>query len=910
MPESRRPAVVLPTPTVPKIMLTLVLALVAGGALVTQAAAQSTPTVLVVEGPPTSEVGRPTTFQVTELFSHDPVPGAYLFSFGIDGPPGAEATLEPALADALLQPVAADAELRDDSFAERGGEFLGRTGPGGALTHVFGWPGHRLIFAVLPGTIPGYTTIEIVPPTVHALVIDGPDAVNALDTARYRVTSREDGSPEPNALVFAIPRGDGVTPSPSLAPGDADESIAAELAALADAGAADDALALDASSRWGAIFLGRTDANGVVTHAYADPDRYLVVAVKRLHWPAFMNTLVVPRQLVLSGPTHVRLGDPALYRVSDLTQSPVAGAYLYAFPVARALAPGSAGGAPEALDAALASSLADAEQLSDGTLSVWGGIFLGRTNADGSLEHTYRAPGDYVVVALKRSFRLDHTRTSVTANRLHIEGPGAVNAGDPARFFVGDAGGSPVERAAVFAIPRDRFPTPLAEDADPAALTTDPAIDAALLAALADDEERFRPDAVRDWGIVFVGWTDASGHVAHVFPAPENYVAVALKRQYLPGLTRLSVQPRQLVLDAPGAVQAGEAFRIAVSDLPGAPVANALVFAFPLPILSTAGDVDVLSDEALSDSLAAAAELGEGDAIDVSARWRGYLLGRTNAEGVLKAAIDAPGSHLLVAVKRSYRHAHARIEVLPHARQLVIAGPGTVEVNEPARFRVYEQLTEQPVPRVAMYAIPLAPLPQPLAAGDALSAAELDLAEAVLADPLGGEDRLTTDAVTRWNARFLGWTDADGLLVAEFGQPGRFLIVGLKPGFRGGFTHLAVVPPPQLRQLEVHGPGTAFPGEPVRFEVVEATSGAPVPRVAMYAIPHLTPIAGDLEAASSVADLAAADALLAEVAPTDDRLAEAVVVRWQARFLGWTDADGALLARFEAVGHYSIVGVR
>ena len=897
----------LPRVTAPKVLLTLVLALVAGGALVTPAAAQTgsqgSPTVLVVAGPPRVAVGEPAAFEVSELFSGRAVPGAYVFAFAIEGPRGAEAAFDPALADALLQPVADDAELRDDSFADWGGEFLGVTGPDGTLAHAFGWPGHRLILAVRHGAIPGYTTIEVVPPTIHALAIEGSEVVSVLDTARYRVTNRRDGTPLQHALVFAIPRGDApalsaqpLAPLGSLEVDAADVATAQDLATLADGGAADEALALEAARRWRAIFLDSTNADGVVTHEYVDPSHYLVVAVKRQHWPAYTKTLVLPRQLVLNGPAHVRLGDPATYHVNDLTRTPTAGAYLYAFPVARAL------GAD--LDADLASALDGTEQLGSDLLAFWGGSFLGRTNARGDLTHTYRQPGGYVVVALKRSFRPDHTRTSVTANRLHIEGPGVVNAGDPARFVVGDAGGAPVARAAVFAIPRDRFPVPLADAAG-----ADPAVEAALLEAVAADAESFRPDAVSDWCIVFVGWTDANGAVSHVFPAPEDYLVVALKRQYLPGLTRLNVVPRQLVLDAPGSVVQGETFRIAVGDLAGGPVGGALVFAFPLPLASVAGEPDALSDGALSERLEAAVVASDAAALDISARWHGYLLGRTNDEGLLKAQVDAAGPHLLVAVRRGFRHARARIEVVRETRQLAIAGPGLVEVGAPAQFKVSAQRTQQPVARAAVYAVPLPALLQPQPA-DALTAPDIAAAEALLAEVGEADGELSEAAVVRWQARFLGWTDEHGSLVAKFGQSGRYLIIAIKPGYAGAYTHLAVVPPPQLRQLVVHGPGSVLQAERATFEVTEATTGAPVPRVAMYAIPHHTPIAAGPGAAPAAADLAAAEALLAEVAPSDERLAEAVVVRWQARFLGWTDEHGSLTARFEATGRYSIVGVR
>ena len=76
----------LPTLTVPKVLLTFLLTLVAGGALVTQAAAQSGPTVLVVEGPPRVTVGDPATFDVSELVTGRAVPGASLFAFASAGP--------------------------------------------------------------------------------------------------------------------------------------------------------------------------------------------------------------------------------------------------------------------------------------------------------------------------------------------------------------------------------------------------------------------------------------------------------------------------------------------------------------------------------------------------------------------------------------------------------------------------------------------------------------------------------------------------------------------------------------------------------------------------------------------------------------------------------------------------------
>ena len=908
-----------PVLTLRRTVLTILLGIVAAGALVTQAAAQSSPTVLLVDGPAQVEVDEPAVFRVSDYLLGRPVAGAYLFAFPIDPPPdgvSAASALDPALADALGQAVPEDADLTPDSYSHWGGEFLGLTNSEGKLRTAFGWPGHRLILALKRGAIPGYTTIEVVPPTLQALAIRGPELINAGGDARYLVSDRRDGSPVPGAWVFAIPRGvptQGLDPLP-LQPIEADEAVAVELAALADGTLSDDELTAEALRRWRAIFLGVTNERGVVEHAYANPDRYLVVALKRQAWPAYTKTLVVPRELALSGPAQLKLGQPGTYTVTDLTRTPIEGAWLYAFPVDRALAPSTLD-RTDALAPELETALGDDEELTAARLSFWGGIFLGRTNERGQLTHAYRQPGDYVVVALKRTFRLDHMRTAVTAQQLAVAGPGVVNAGDPAEFTVTNRrSGAAVARSAVFAIPRGPFPVPLEADGAPLDAAIAAAVDAELLAALAEDGERFRGDVAARWGVIFLGWTEARGKVSHAFEAPDHYVIVALKREWQPGYTRLAVVPRQLTLEAPSAVQAGETFRVRVGDLTGAPVGGSLVFAFPLPFVTATGAVDGASDAAVAAELAGAADADDDEAIAAAARRRGWLLGRTNDEGLLKAEIERSGQYLLVAVKRSFRHARSRIEVLPTIQQLAIAGPGEVVAGEPARFKVSNAATQQPVSRAAVYAIPLPqpvpqPLPEPLPS-DALSAAEVELAEAVVADVAPDDELLSNVAIDRWGARLLGFTDEHGVVAAAFEGVGRYLIVAVKPHYRAAYTHLLVVPPPDVRQLVVEGPGSVVQGEPAKFLVTEATSGEPVSRVAMYSLQLTNAISPDESLAPTAAELATADALLAEVAPDLEQLSAETISRWRLRFLGWTNADGVLVASFEGVGRHLVLGFK
>ena len=901
--------------TLRRAILTIMLGLVAAGALITQAAAQSGPTVLAVDGPPQARVNEPVVFKVSDFLLGRPVAGAYLFAFAIDPPPeggsaasALDAALGAALADALSQPIAEDAALAPDSYAAWGGEFLGITNAEGELGTSFGWSGQRLILALKRGAIPGYTTIEIVPPPLlQVLAIAGPELINAGDPARYEVTDRRDHTPVAGALVFAIPRGDAPAPGTSpLQPLEADEAVAIDLAALADGTSSDEAVTAEALRRWRAIFLGVTNDRGVVEHEYANPDLYLVVALKRQAWPAYMKTLVVPRQLSLTGPAQLNLGEAGTHTVTDQTRTPIAGAWLYAFPTDRALALSSAA-ADEALAPDLATALGDAEELATDALSFWGGFFLGRTDANGELTHAYRQPGDYVVVALKRTFRLDYMRTSVGARWLAVEGPGAAHVGDPAEFTVTNRrSGAPVARAAVFAIPHGPFPVPLAADAAPLDAATEAAVDAELLDALAADGESFRDDVAARWGVIFLGWTDANGNVSHIFTSPDQHLIVALKCEWLPGFTRLVVVPRQFTLEAPGSVLAGETFRVRVGDQTGAPVGGSLVFAFPLPLVTISGAVDPSSDAAVAAELAAAADLDDEQAIEVAARRHGWLLGRTNDEGLLKAAIDRSGRYVLVAVKRSFRHAHSRLEVIATIRQLAIVGPGEVVAGEPARFKVSDALNEQPVLRAAVYAIPLPQL-SPL---DALSAADVALAESVVAEVTPDDELLPDVAIDRWGARFLGYTNENGGLVATIDEIGRYLIVAVKPQYRAGYTHLAVVPPPHLRQLVVEGPGSVVQGQPAKFLVTEATSGDPVSRVAMYALQLSSAATPSTGGALTPAELATADAVLADAAPEGDVLSDAAIARWQLRFLGWTNSDGVLVAAFEGVGRHLILGFK
>jgi hypothetical protein len=136
-------------------------------------------------------------------------------------------------------------------------------------------------------------------------------------------------------------------------------------------------------------FLGQTNGRGLLRHSFDDAGRYVLVAVKDGFVPGFTRITINPRPLralAVDAPAAARVGQPVVVTVTLAnSQRPVAQAAVYAVNIND-----------------LASLAADAQDYA--ALVASNGQFLGMTNRNGQLRHSFSEVGKYVLVALKDGF--------------------------------------------------------------------------------------------------------------------------------------------------------------------------------------------------------------------------------------------------------------------------------------------------------------------------------------------------------------------------------------------------------------------------------------------------------------------------------------------------------------------------
>ncbi|MBI2849885.1 MAG: hypothetical protein HYX80_02440, partial [Chloroflexi bacterium] len=158
------------------------------------------------------------------------------------------------------------------------------------------------------------------------------------------------------------------------------------------------------------------------------------------------------------------------------------------------------------------------------------GQFLGRTDKDGQLTHTFRDAGIYVLVAVKKGYFPGYAPLAVVVKQKALSikvTPPQTHVGKEVTIKVSDReSNDPVEGAGVWAIARDKA----ADLRDALKGNSGNATD-----------ERDYEAAIASRG-TFLGRTDADGKLSATFTTPGAYVLVTVKKGYLPGYTTLAVR--------------------------------------------------------------------------------------------------------------------------------------------------------------------------------------------------------------------------------------------------------------------------------------------------------------------------------------------------------------------------------
>ncbi len=276
-------------------------------------------------------------------------------------------------------------------------------------------------------------------------------------------------------------------------------------------------------------FIGTTNRDGRVYYSFENKGTYLLAAVKRGYFPGFTTIRIgtLPKAMVLDAPQKARVNENVTMTVTQRgTGTPIENAGIWAFTRERA----------EELNAEInairESSNIAAEDIDYESLANIYGEFLGRTNARGQLDHAFSDEGGYLLVSIKRGYIPGRAGIRIgepAFKALSIEAPKRARVGDEVTMTVTDRRTTePVEGAGVWALTRDKMES---VQADMKALRENAAV---------TGEDTDYESLMNIYG-EYLGRTNESGQVTHVFGEKGSYLLVTVKPGYFPGWTTIHI---------------------------------------------------------------------------------------------------------------------------------------------------------------------------------------------------------------------------------------------------------------------------------------------------------------------------------------------------------------------------------
>lgn len=280
-----------------------------------------------------------------------------------------------------------DKEKDYGSIVDDYGTFLGETGEDGRLSHTFTEVGRYLLVAAEKKYFPDFSPIGVrdIP---KALGIEAPRQVPVGEEFTLTVFQKQTQEPVESAGVWALTREE------------AEELKEAMTALREDTSLPPEEKDYEAVVSAHGAFLGRTDGDGQLTHAFTEPGGYLLVAVKKGYLPGFSPIAVgnvMPQALAIWAPWRAQVDEEVSMTVFQrATHEPIAGAGVWALTRDKIKV-------LQEETAALRedSSIAPEEKDYEALVSAHG-TFLGRTDEEGQLTHTFDEGGVYLLVAAKK----------------------------------------------------------------------------------------------------------------------------------------------------------------------------------------------------------------------------------------------------------------------------------------------------------------------------------------------------------------------------------------------------------------------------------------------------------------------------------------------------------------------------
>jgi len=344
------------------------------------------------------------------------------------------------------------------------------------------------------------------PPLKGSLAVVAPRQIPVGKEMSLGVFQRENQEPVPGAGVWALTRENA-------------EGLKNDSALKNKIASAED---VDYEAELGSrgTFLGRTGGDGRIHHTFAQAGTFVLVAAKKSYVPDFypivVRTLPIDA-LVISAPRTSPPGESVTMTVTEKAGGDrIKDAGVWALTRENA----------EAVKNQIA-SIRSTENASIGAEAILNahGVFLGQTNGNGEIKHTFNEEGTFVLAAFKKEYAPGFTVITVkdVPEALAVQSPKVSPVEETVTIKVTRRGtGDPVKDAAVWALTPAEAEGLKAKIASNATPNTDIA------------------PAIQGLGI-FIGQTNGNGEVKYKFETAGRYIIVAVEKGYIPGYTQIAI---------------------------------------------------------------------------------------------------------------------------------------------------------------------------------------------------------------------------------------------------------------------------------------------------------------------------------------------------------------------------------
>jgi len=678
------------------------------------------------------------------------------------------------------------------------------------------------------------------------------------------------------------------------------------------------------------IFIGNTGEDGAVKATFTETGRYLLVATKDGYIPGFSRitvTLAAVKGLNLRNPGAAELNKEVTFTVTErYSSTAVAGAAIYAqlinevstapviqpAPVqaqvqgqtqahvqAQSNAPAqaqvqaqvTAKMMPLINAATIKADPADTAQAEKNAATIkQSGIYLGSTDDKGQLAYTFTASGTYVLTAIKENYSPGFSRISIflaDQKKLGVKSPQSAETGANIDFFViARNTGQAVSGAALWALRMDNITG-----------TAEPVWNSLVSgSAQADVIDKYKGLAQQNG--ILLGYSGDDGKVSYTFADAGRYLLAAIKDEYAPGFSRISVTlagQAKLAIKVPRSANTGQPVTMKVSQVSGGqPVEKAAVYAFksiPMavppvvqqvpPIVENGTATQVIIDSSSTDVISTT----EAQALMLQSQNQPLLLGYTGSNGELQYTFPEAARYTLVAFKEGYLPGGARINILTQGstKALEINAFFNMTSGQPVYITVRERPAGQPVSGAAVYVLKI---------GDAADAKSMP--------PTAKNDKAQNDAnkaKAKEKGAFAGYTNESGQVTYSFSSSGQYFLAAFKDGYEPAFNYITYNLPVIKKALYIRCPAEVYTGNPVDIGVFDG-SGKGVNNAALYAV-QMDIVA---EAASMLSTLTAVD--------TATREKYAPILQQKATLLGYTDGNGWLQVKFSTSGAFMLIAIK